>query len=139
MRTEQKIQSILNKEMLYGNRIIVIESYIMNHERQRVYLKTTEGQEFDRPFESIGSFLKELQPVKNEEREVAVKRANFDSAITDVHELKAILIDNIRKVKNDPGYIKQATAINNQVNTFVNITKLQLDYAKQVKKMSNEK
>lgn len=45
--------------------------------------------------------------------------------------LSGVLLDNIKKVKEDPAYMKQATVISKQVQTIINLTNLQLNVSKQ--------
>ena len=65
---EKKLQSLLNKQWNYGMRIIVITGYDVNEKRQRVFIHTNEKENhFDRPFESVTTFIKELLPVERKE------------------------------------------------------------------------
>ena len=45
-------------------------------------------------------------------------------------DLKDIIQDNIIKIKENPDYISQATAINDQVKTLIDLAKTQLLAAK---------
>lgn len=45
-----------------------------------------------------------------------------------------VLEDNIRRVQEDKDYIPQAQAINNNVNSIINIQKMKLDVIKQLHK-----
>jgi Asp/Glu/hydantoin racemase len=49
---------------------------------------------------------------------------NTTKAITDT------LLDSLKKLKEDVTYIKQATAINNTVNSLVKVAKLNMAYVK---------
>lgn len=52
---------------------------------------------------------------------------------TNAGELTNILMDNIRKIKEDPGYIAQADAINNNVKSIIDVAKAQIDAFKVMK------
>jgi hypothetical protein len=54
-----------------------------------------------------------------------------ENALTD--DLIAILKNSITKIQANPGYINQTKAINNDVNSIINIAKLKLDLFKQTK------
>jgi hypothetical protein len=49
----------------------------------------------------------------------------------------SILKDNITKVQENKDYIPQAQAINNSINTLVNITKLRIGLLKPVKSITS--
>lgn len=130
---EQQLHKLLNKTLLYGNKLVEIKGYRIDEERERVYLHSNERENhWDRPYDGVMGLLNEFQEVKGD----MVKIDPVANAITAANgmagELKDILMDNIKKVQNDAGYIKQATVINNNVNTLVNLTKLQLSHAKMV-------
>ena len=52
---------------------------------------------------------------------------------TNAGELTNILMDNIKKIKEDPGYIAQADAINNNVKSIIDVAKAQIDAFKVMK------
>ncbi len=135
--TERQLQALLNKALKYGTATLSLTGY--EEIDDRVYLHSNlRHNHFDRPADDLYALLKEFEIIDN----AAIVRANqTDSLLNlagDATQLKDLLLDSIQKIKEDPNYIKQATAINNHVNTFVNITKLQFDFAKEVNKM-NEK
>lgn len=49
-------------------------------------------------------------------------------------ELKGVIMENIRKVRNDPEYIPQAQAMAKQVQTLINLTSLELSIQKEARK-----
>jgi hypothetical protein len=42
--------------------------------------------------------------------------------------IRDILLDNIKKVQEDPSYIKQAQSVTNSVNALVNLAKTEIQY-----------
>ena len=48
----------------------------------------------------------------------------------EITNLKEILIDNIKNVQKNEGFIQQANAINKSVNAVINLAKLELSFLK---------
>jgi len=131
---EKKLQSMLNKPLKYGIRIITMTGYRFNEEKEKVYIHTNEKSDhWERPYDAALTFLKEFAPgepaPKNTSTEIIVSNT---SNITE--NLRNILLDNIDKVQKDKAYIPQATAINNNVNSIINLSKLQMDAIKMQEK-----
>lgn len=137
---QKKLQSMLNRPYKYSLRIVTITGYDINEEKGRVYIHTNEKERhWDRPFDAVLTFLREFAPsdapaAKDSSTMVAV---NNTSNI--VESLRQTLLENIELVKKDIGYIPQATAINNSVNSIINLSKLQMDAIKMHHKINNEK
>lgn len=130
MQAEKLIQEMLNKPMLYGNRTVTITGYRFDTLKERIYLHTNEQQDhYNRSVDAMPEFLKQFSTVQNQVKRVSASQAIMQS-VTNADELERILMDNIKKVQTNPEYIKQATAINNNVNSIININKMKLDFAK---------
>jgi len=130
--TEKKLQGLLNKPWKYGMRVVVITGYDVSEERQRVFIHTNEKENhFDRPFDSIGDFVKQLVPAEKKETQSDIMVMSATNVST---QLKGILLDNIQKVQENKEYIPQATTICNNVNSLINLTKLELSYITAAKK-----
>ena len=57
-----------------------------------------------------------------------IQTTTTPAALTKLNDIKIIdtLQENIQKLKTEPAYIKQAMAINNTINTMLNIVKTEL-------------
>lgn len=138
---EKKLQGMLNKTFKYGIRIITITGYEINEAKERVYIHTNEkDNHWDRPFDAIMSFCKEFEPT---ELKVASKSGSetdtmISNASTMGQQLQSVLMDNIEKVGKSKDYIPQATAINNSINSLINLKKLELDYLRTAQKLKNQ-
>ncbi len=131
---ELKIQQLLNLELEYGIKIITIKGYDIDRGRMKIHTNEKEDH-FDYTLEDVPDFLSKFKPLR---KVTAVQTSDKDALLiiaANAERLKAILVDSIEKVTKDPNYVKQATVINNNVNTIVNITKTQLDIAKVVNRM----
>lgn len=132
-QSEKEIQQCLNKSYEYGGKVITIIGYEIDEKRDRVYIHTNEKhRHIDRPLVDAIFFVKGLKPagnaliVNNPEVKNSVTTMDFSTA----DYLEEVLKKSIEKLQNDESYIKQATAINNNVNSLISITKLKMDYVK---------
>lgn len=128
---QKKLQSMLNRPFKYGLRIVTITGYDVNEEKGRVYIHSNEKERhWDRPVDDAMTLLREFEPSDA----LAEKDSNTDVVVTNtsniVESLRQTLLENIERVKKDKEYIPQATAINNSVNSVINLSKLQMDAVK---------
>lgn len=122
---------MLNKQLSYGSHLLVITGYNFNEAKERVYIHTNEKEShFDRPYDGAIEFLRQFTEMKGEVRRIDNNDMAIVNATSLATELKDILLDNIKRVQSNPEYVKQATVINNNVNTLVNLTKLQMAFHK---------
>ncbi|MBD2753727.1 hypothetical protein [Spirosoma validum] len=71
------------------------------------------------------------QFLETEPEDEVLPAAPVQSAILSaVPDLKAILLDNIKKVQEDKGYIPQANTIAKQVNTLLNMVNTEINFNK---------
>lgn len=136
-QTEKRLQSKLNKNLIYGKRIINITGYEVRNDRVFLEIDRVAGA-IDRPTSDVDAFLNMLQEVKSEDMEVTVANTHKQvSNITeDVETFKDIIKENIRKIQEDAKYAQTANAINKQINSYVNVTKMQLDILKTIKDLN---
>lgn len=129
------LQQMKGKTYQYAGKIHYIVDYTIDEQREKVTLKTN-LQTFERPYESMDEFLNywteatALPATVNGAGESNRNNALVESETNLVDDLTQILKENIEKVQKDPGYIKQAQAVNNNVNSIINLTKLKLDVLK---------
>ena len=124
---QTKLDDMVHKTFNYGGRIHCVLSYQLNG---KLVLKTNQ-EEYERPLDSIPDFLDHWEPFDTTKNVLVPIEAPMLKETNMVNTLTDLLMDNIDKVKNDAGYIKQAQAINNNVNSIINLTKLKLDVIKQ--------
>lgn len=134
----KKLNSILEgmkgKSFQYGNQIHLVNDFVCDDDKFTI---TTSISTYSRKLESAESFLKYWQPVNgaelspvNEDLQLAIFVEKEQSK---ADRLIEILEDNITKVQNDAGYIAQAQAINNNINSIINIQKMKMDVMKQMR------
>lgn len=150
------LKELKGKTFHYAGKTYRLLDYSVNDHLQRVTI-TTDLRSFEKSYDSIDEFLYmlvqdfEQVPAAKEERapekQSAVVRVEpaAETETVDVYQehsnmakdLITILRDNITKVQQDKSYIPQAQAVNNNVNSIINVTKLQLDVYKQFKGKKN--
>lgn len=135
------LKEMKGKSFVYAKETHKIVDYSINDRREIVTVRT-DKRLFERGYESAEEFLTYWDPVievKTEELP-AVRENNevstevvFQENNNLVKDLITILRENIDKVKKDKNYIPQAQAINANVNSIINVTRMQLDVHKHFK------
>lgn len=135
---EKKLQSMLNKSYKYGMRIVTFTAFRFNEEKEKVYLSTNEKVDhWERPYDSVLTFLKEFAPAEAPAAQSTSSEIVVSNTSNIVDSLRGILLDNIKKVQENKEYIPQATAINNNVNSIINLSKLQMDALRMQEKIKH--
>lgn len=118
---EEKLNAIKDVPMQYGKKIWTLKSYTIDD--GKVTLAPASGKMIERTLESVEFFLKELKPIESTALDTIKKDAGIPELIM---TLRDILLDDIEKIRSDRGYINQAKATNNNINTLINLARLQL-------------
>lgn len=134
------IESMLGGCFLYGNQQHYIKTYSVNPDTEKFSL-ITDKKTFTRPCENVMDFLGQFEPIQ--ERHIVPVSDNkglFLPEITVnqsvVKELKDVLMDNIRKVKEDKSYIPQAEAIKANVDSVISLAKTEIEYISAIERLN---
>lgn len=97
----------------------------------------TDWKTIDIDFDKLEETIKEFLPASNETSLVTSK--SFSSQVIGKHaalmvDLKDVLLDNIKRVRDNPDYAKQAQVVNKSANTLVSMVALEVQVAKEVGK-----
>lgn len=151
----EQLKTMRGGTFIYAGKQYKLIDYSVDDLRCKVSIRT-DKRTFEKTFAEAGEFLDLWQkPEEVAEQEsfkkdtpkhipvvapapVVTQPAPVDNSLFDqnnalANDLIDILKENIDKVRKDPGYIKQAQAINNNINSIINVTKLKLDVYKQFK------
>lgn len=120
---------MVGKTYQYGGNIHYVISVTPNDDEEKFTIKTNR-QEYHRKYEAGTDFLSHWQETSTVSQAAVPAVAVMEKENTMVDKLTDLLMDNIEKVQSNPEYIKQAQAINNNVNSIINLTKLKLDVMK---------
>ena len=142
---QQKLNLLIDKKFNYKDKIITITKW------KRVgttYVVFTDKQTYNFFENEIDLFIEQLQPVIVKLKElknvsIQVKKDELNPNKMEENEkniipiqendLSVILLDTIQKVQKDKTYINQANAICNVVSQMINIKKLELQLARNVR------
>lgn len=151
---QQKLNLLIDKKFNYKDKIITITKW------KRVgttYVVFSDKQTYNFFESEIDSFINNLIPVRVklkegvlEKRQLELKNVSIqvkkdelnpnkmeenEKNIVPIQEndLSVILLDTIQKVQKDKAYINQANAICNVVSQMINIKKLELQLARNVR------
>jgi hypothetical protein len=133
------LKEMKGKSFVYAKQTHTILDYSINDQRELVNIKT-DKKLFERGYENVEEFLTYWDPiVEAQSEELTVVNDNSSAVSTEVvfqennslaKDLIEILRENIDKVRKDKNYIPQAQAINANVNSIINVTRMQLDVHK---------
>lgn len=128
MKATERLNKTLGKNFLYLGANILIQNYVRKEDKTRVI---TDRRDYNLTDEELALFLEELQPVDSSGTSPAVvSQAATILNNSGLSELQKILLDNIKKVQADKEYIPQASEIQNQVKTYIDLAKVQIDCVK---------
>jgi hypothetical protein len=154
-----KLQTMKERSFNYGNKLHIVKSFKINKDDEDFLLVTDQGR-FKRTFKQAPDFFKHWFETKENLAQDAIKEqlknsepdpgeqttennavVIFSEAKTDnlANDLIKLLQDNITKVSNNPGYIKQAQVIDKSVGTILNVKRMQLEMYKALKSTKNGK
>lgn len=127
------LEDMVGYKYVYGGHHHIINGYTIHEDKERVYVQTSR-RHFDRPLESALEFLSKFE--KYEERSLTVPGGDrmavpmITPQITSstIGQLKDVLLANIEKVKADKGYIPQATAVKQNVDSIIDLAKIEVAY-----------
>ncbi|REE01078.1 hypothetical protein C7460_10498 [Marinoscillum furvescens DSM 4134] len=141
---EEKLFDMIGKDWLYHSKNIRILGVFQRDEIFRIKAESPEGtnEDIDLHAQDVKQFVKDclivdmtptvVEKAKDENTELAmaiVKNSNLD-----INDLTQTLLDNIEKVRENPEYINQAKAVTNNVNSILNLKRLQFQVAKELKR-----
>lgn len=136
----KQLEQMKGKTFTYAKQIHCVLDYKINEHHEKVVIKTNLTT-FERTYEQVDEFLKYWEPVNNlsiavdDDPNLNNQLAVFleqEKSMAD--KLIGILEDNITKVQASKEYIPQATQINNNINSIINIQKMKMDMVKSIRK-----
>ena len=127
MNIIEKLQNMVGKNYLYHTYEYKMLGFSIEDSEIRIFTdkRTIKGK-------ATKEFLNEFLPIEEEPEQKGSLQLLPDKK--QMMDLKEIILENIRKVKEDKSYIAQANSINKNINTLLNMAKLELEYFKAMKK-----
>jgi hypothetical protein len=134
---EEVLVEMTGKTFEYAKSVHYVKEFKIDPVEE-TFAITTNLNTFTRKIEAFEDFMGYWDPVTKISTpatipaQVPVQVMEQENSTAD--KLVGILMDSIVKVQADKGYINQAKAINNDVNSITNIMKLKMDLYKESKK-----
>jgi len=138
-KLKAKLDDMVDKVFTYANTQHTVTDVSIDEDAETFLIKTDKNR-FTRKIESAASFLpywKQHIDEADDERMPSPVPANLmipDEDNNLISSLTDILVKNIQKVQENPGYIAQAHAVNNGVKTIVELQKVKLSVLKEYNK-----
>lgn len=123
MEKLNKLYDMVGGTYLYKRESITIKGVIASDADQLIRIKTDKQDITISPLH-LSDFLASLLPVSDDQEEASTALVVQQSG--EIDTLHKILKDSIKKIQEDKEYIGQAKAINNHINTMLNMVKLQM-------------
>lgn len=128
MNTLEKLNDMVGNTYMYKTKNITIRGYFLPND-EAVSIKT-DVKNYIIPLSNLPGFIGECLEVEVESERVSLVPAQKN----EVSNMKNILLDNIKKIQEDKAYINQAKAINNNINTLLNMVKLEIQISREMNK-----
>jgi len=106
---------------MYNARHHKLLSYKINEDSVTL---VTDKEWYEIPITKINKELASFLPVSMDKGHKEVSIILFSG--NGQSSLREVVMDNITKLREDPNYVKQAEAINNQVKTMIEMAKLKI-------------
>lgn len=129
MKLEERLEKMVNKSFMYNATAMKVLSFKVFSEE--VTIITDKGWKTF-PITKINAEIEKFLPIEPETL-MPVVHTTFNNQ--DNESLKNLLMDNIKKIKENPEYLKQAKGINDQAKTVLAIARIELEAIKLKKEM----
>ena len=129
-----RLKEMVKKPFLYQNEEIVILNYCdgVGDDGTEVEIYLNNGKVLNFSIFDLSSKLNRFRPITNTVVVLANERLNKVSSVnpTILNELRDMVLQQIKDVKEDPGKVNQAKQVFQGVNTVINLAKTEIEYRK---------
>jgi hypothetical protein len=139
---KEQLECMVGYKYKYGGRIHELKSYHILKDTEMVQLQTN-IKFFERPFDSVMEFLNKFEPLEEtgmqtvDKDVVAVPVMQINSKV--IAQLKDVLMENIASVKANKEFIPQATAVKLNVDSIIDLAKIEVSYMEAYVRMNKVK
>ena len=139
MNAINRLKEMTNNAFLYKNEEVVILGYCDgtgdDGDDVEIYLNNGKTLEFN--IHELSAKLDRFRPIGNMVVVLANERLNKVSTVnhTVIRDLRDIILDQIKAVKEKPEAVSQAKQVFQGVNTLVNLAKTEIEYRKYLDKI----
>lgn len=129
-----RLKEMVNKPFLYQNEEVVILNYCdgTGDDGTEVEIYLNNGKVLVFSMFDLASKLNRFRPITNTVVVLANERLNKVSTVnpTILQDLRNLVLQQIKDVKEDPSKVSQAKQVFQGVNTVINLAKTELEYRK---------
>jgi hypothetical protein len=129
MNTTERLQSMVGKTWLYKKKKITILSWKQQGEDITI---VTDVEWITKHFTELPLFIELFE--HTEDPGNASTLQVISEQRHSISSLKDVLMDSIKRVQENKEYIEQAKSINNNVNTLLNMAKLEVQIMREANK-----
>lgn len=123
-KLSSKLEEMKGKLYLFRTENYRLINYKINEETVDI---VTNHRWFSIPLDDKAwRFISEFLEVEEENPEVELSLFTPQST----NQLRNVMLDSIEQLKTNPGYVKQANAINQTINTMINCAKMEFSMKK---------
>ncbi|MDL5050626.1 hypothetical protein QQ054_32000 [Oscillatoria amoena NRMC-F 0135] len=109
-------------------------------ENDTLFIVTDKGT-FTAEFTDVDAFLKKFTPADTSKLSLQVVRPQLETQVFSdglLSGLRDTVLGNIERLKKEKDFLPQATEINNQVKTLIDLAKTELDFIKTAHVIGNK-
>ena len=137
----ETLEKMLKKPFLFRNEEVVVLNYCQGtgDDGDEVEIYLNNGKTLVYNYANLDSKLAQFKPVTTTVVVLAQKMASSVSTMNPsvVSELRDIVLDQIRNVKDNPEAVNQAKQVFQGVNTMLNMAKVQMEHIKMMQAMED--
>lgn len=128
---KQTLDAMRGHKYKYGGKIHTLKGYNIYEDRDMISVETN-LKIYERSLEAAMVFLDQFEPIAETGMEVMpasdalLPVMQINSSV--IKDLKDVLMDNIKKVKENKEYIPQATAVKLSVDSIIDLAKIEVAY-----------
>lgn len=127
-----RLKEMVNKPFLYQNEEVVILNFGTGDDGTEVEIYLNNGKVLVFSMFDLASKLNRFRSITNTVVVLANERLNKVSTVnpTILQDLRNLVLQQIKDVKEDPSKVSQAKQVFQGVNTVINLAKTELEYRK---------
>jgi phenolic acid decarboxylase len=138
METIERLKKMVNQPFLYNNEQVVVLNYCAGtgEDGDEVEIYLNNGKTLCYKVHDLKMILNRFKPITSTVVVLANERLNQVSTVnpTIIKDLRDVVLDQIKAVKENPAAINQAKQVFQGVNTLINLAKTELDYRRYLDK-----
>jgi ATP-dependent RNA circularization protein (DNA/RNA ligase family) len=141
MTAIERLKEMVNKAFLYKNEEVVILGYCdrIGDDGDDVEIYLNNGKTLEFNIHDLYMKLDRFRPITETVIILANERLNQVSTVNPaiIQNLRDVILDQIKSVKEKPEAVSQAKQVFQGVNTLINLAKTELEYRKYLDKMND--